>query len=319
MAKQLRSCWIEETAQLSQRPIDTLFSMKFSLALLLSVCLVGCGQNQVVLAASQDLTGPAGPVGPAGPAGPPGPAGPTGPQGAPGKDGADGKNAALPLAGKNLGVIGDSFTSDYNQAWQTVVTARTGLTLVFQDARPRRTLAEAFECYGQPQPGSAPAAFTASYSFPVVGGTCAGMLGHRNSLAEALAPVDVLLIELSTNDNVFAVPIGSAGDPTGSGTYNGNLRWVVETALAAKPSLRVMVVTTQFIHGIVPAQTRSYADAAVEYGKSNGIPVVDMAALGGVNAISAPALLLPDGLHPSPAGFTKFYAPVLAQAILAVN
>ena len=50
------------------------------------------------------------------------------------------------------------------------------------------------------------------------------------------------------------------------------------------------------------------------YGKSVGIPVINMFELGGVNALTAGSLLR-DGLHPSDFAFTNIYGPVIAQGL----
>ena len=86
-------------------------------------------------------------MGPSGPTGATGATGVQGPQGVPGSSSA--------LAGKNFGVLGASISALFGNAWQNVVIARTGMKLAFQDARPGRGFATAFECYGTTTPGTA--------------------------------------------------------------------------------------------------------------------------------------------------------------------
>ena len=139
-----------------------------------------------------------------------------------------------------------------------------------------------------------------------------------STLAQNLAGVDCLVMVLGTNDNMFAVPLGTMGDPTTAGTYYGNLRWITEAILQAKPGLRIVLVTPQFVSNVAPAQTAQYVGATLAYGSSMGIPVINMATRGGVNPLSYPVLLR-DGIHPSDFGFARFYGPVIAQGLLAAN
>ena len=153
-------------------------------------------------------TGPVGPAGATGPAGPQGPAGPAGPQGTPGA------TAGSFLAGRKFGVLGDSISSYlFSNAWQNVVIARTGASLVVQDARPGRALATAFECWGNPPIGGTPGAFQSSYAFGTVGGMCGDtILGITNgeTFSNSLANVDLQIIELGTNEEPS---LGALGDP----------------------------------------------------------------------------------------------------------
>ena len=219
------------------------------------------------------------------------------------------------LAGRRLGVEGDSISALFNNAWQNVVLARTGMTLAPQDARPGRSFSTAFECWSQPQVGGALGPFTASYVFPTVGSSCGqNQMGLSNgmSFAQSLANTDVQIIELGTNDQ--GTPLGELGDATTAGTYFGNMRWVAETYLQAKPSLRLVFVTLQFNGFASTAVNQQYAAATAQYGNSIGVPVINMFELGGVNAITASALTR-DGIHPSDLGFSNFYGPVIAQGL----
>ena len=247
-------------------------------------------------AGANGTPGVAGPVGPPGPVGATGPAGPQGPQ-------------FSYLNGKRLGVQGDSISSIFNNAWQNVVLARTGMTLTSQDARPGRTLSQAFECYGAITPGATLGVYhTDGSNCTNYGGTSEG-----NTLAQNVANVDILIVELGTND-IFE-QVGSLGDPVTAGTVYGSLRWICETYLTANPSMRLVLVTNQFETGPPVSEIRGVANAEEDYGHSMGIPVINMFNLGGVNSITA-ATLLRDGLHPSDFGFSHFYGPVIAQELL---
>lgn len=187
-----------------------------------------------------------------------------------------------------------------------------------QDARPGRTFGTALECYSQPTPGSQPGTFTPAYGLPF--GTCGSLSTAKtgSTLAQNLAPVDILVIPLGTNDILLSTPIGTPIDAADANTFYGNMRWVVETVTTAKPGIRIIFVTAQYLTGIPPTKTAAYVNAEVAYGASVGVPVINMAALGGVNANSA-GTLLRDGIHPSDPGFARFFGPVVAQGIQAVN
>ena len=132
------------------------------------------------------------------------------------------------------------------------------------------------------------------------------------SFADSLSGIDVLVIALGTNDQ--AVPLGQLGDATNANTFYGNMRWVVETYLSAKPTLRVVLVTLQYNGFASASVNQQYAAATEAYGNSVGIPVINMFKKGGVNVITA-SVLTTDSVHPATLGFTKFYGPVIAQEL----
>ena len=284
------------------------------LALVVSVLyLVGCGTSQNTVIPERGPVGPQGVPGPQGPQGSAGAIGPVGAMGAPGKDGTI---TISFLQGRKLGVTGTSISALFNHAWQDVVLKRTGMTLITQDARPGRTFQTTFECWGHPAVGAKLGTFQADYTFPGVGGTCGGSqnlgLVDGETFATSLADTDVQVVELGTNDQGF--PLGQLGDPTTADTFYGNMRWVVETYLQAKPSLRLVLVTLQFNGLASAAINQEFADAMVGYGNSVGVPVIDMYKLGGVNAVTA-STLTRDGVHPSDYAFANFYGPVIAQGL----
>ena len=191
------------------------------------------------------------------------------------------------------------------------------MPLVMQDARSSRHFYNAFECWGNPPVGGSPGTFVASY--PVQGGTCGVVdigLTDGESFTQSLANVDILVIELGTNDQ--SVPLGNLGDATTSGTYYGNMRWVVETYLSAKPTLRLAMVTLQYNAQAPSVVNQAYADATVIYANSMGIPVLNMFNKGGVNAITAPGLLISDQIHPNSFAYSNFYGPTIAQFLQSI-
>ena len=287
------------------------------------------------LLAAAGSAGPVGLPGPSGPAGPPGaagtigtagpsglpgavgPQGPTGPQGPLGPQGLAGIGSPSFLQGRKFSVQGDSISSIFGNAWQNVVISRTGMIYTSTDARPGRTLSTAFECYGNPNAGSPLGTFDPTFIFPVVGGNCGDFsfgMTAGNTLAQNLSGIDLIIIDLGNNDAAYKVALGQLGDSTSSGTFLGNLRWVIETYLSAKPTMRIVLVSNQYINGAPASTAQTYADAMTEYGNSMGIPVINMYRNAGVNSFTY-HLLLQDDIHPSTFGFANFYGPVIAQAL----
>ena len=210
------------------------------------------------------------------------------------------------LAGLNFAVQGDSISA-FGGAWRSVVASRTGMTEVAPNYRPGRRFSQAFEEYGTTTPGST--LLTNQGPTQTPNGTYStGTPG--NTLAQDIAKVDVLLVGLGTNDQ--NVPLGNLGDATSAGTFYGNMRWVLETYLQAKPSMRIIMITPQYNGFATPAVAQEYANAEVTIGQSMGIPVINMFALGGVNSFTSSTLLL-DGTHPTAMGYSNFYGPVIAQ------
>ena len=170
---------------------------------------------------------------------------------------------------------------------------------------------------------NSPALLTPTYQFPGFPGTScvdaqfAGV-SAGTSFAASVANVDLLVIQLGTNDQV--VPLGQPGDAKNAHTFYGNMRWVVETYLAAKPTLRIVLVTTQY-NGFFspPTAAATYAAATEAYGNSVGVPVINMYKLGGINANTVQTLTdKSDTVHPSAFNFAKIYGPVIAQGLLQV-
>ena len=193
------------------------------------------------------------------------------------------------------------------------------MTLAMQDARGGRRFDQAFECWGNPPVGGQPGTFDPTYVFPGPFGSCGGSpytgfigLTAGENFADSLSNIDVLVIDLGINDQ--AVPLGELGDATNANTFYGNMRWVVETYLNTKPTLRVVLVTLQYNGFATPSVNQQYAAATEAYGNSVGIPVINMFKLGGVNANTV-QVLTRDTVHPSTLGFTKFYGPVIAQEL----
>ena len=215
-------------------------------------------------------------------------------------------------------IQGDSISSPmFQYAWQKVVTARLGVVEAGQDAVPGRTTATAFQCYGNPAVGGTLGTFDSTYLLPNHNGETCAVFGigavDGGTLADNVADTDILIIQLATND-VGYTPIGQIGDPVTSGTLNGNLRWIVETYLTAKPTLHILLVSNGYMHNYPEALVQQYADAVEAFGHSKGIPTLNMFARGGINATNYKALLA-DDVHPNDTGFKYFYGPAIANEL----
>lgn len=255
-------------------------------------------------------TGPQGLAGTQGPAGLPGVAGPTGPTGPTGASGAAATAQTVSaLRGHGIGILGDSIFAA-NIA-QPVIVARTGAVIAFQDARPGRIFATAFECYGSPARGTAPGTFQpAGKQQCVLPGYVAT---EGNTLAQNLAGTDMLLLRLGTND--FYLPLGNPGDATTAGTVWGDMRWVVETLLTAKPTLRIILITPELNRFATPAVIQAIVDAEIAYGNSMAIPVLDLYRTSGNNAQTS-LVYTSDGTHPNYWSSTFVEGPEIAQFML---
>ena len=249
------------------------------------------------------VTGQTGSAGPQGVAGPTGPTGPAGPAGAPATS-----QTVSALRGRGLGILGDSISAA--NMWQPVVINRVGATITFQDARPGRKFSDAFECYGAPAVGGAPGMFQ-----PAGNGNClaygdVSTLG--NTLAQNLANTDVLLVRLGTNDQ--NIPLGSLGDAANAGTLYGNMRWVVETLLSAKPTIRLILITPELNNFASLQNIQNVVDAEIAFAGSMGLPILDLYRTSGNNALTN-SLYTYDGTHLTNWAYQNVDGPAIAQFI----
>ena len=231
---------------------------------------------------------------------------------------ANANGAGQPL---RIGVLGDSISAAFNQAWQNVVVARTGARLVYQDARSGRSFDSALECYGAPVAGGSVGTFDHTINNPAFGAVCSapGDTGNAdgNTLAQNLANVDLMILFLGTNDVglVSQKQLGTINDAPGSGTFYAHMKWVVTQLLTAKPSMRLVMVTDQFNAQGSAADDKTIADAEVAYGQTMGIPVLNLFDNGGNNALTS-AVYTRDGVHPSDWAFVHVLGPAIANFIM---
>ncbi len=258
-------------------------------------------------------TGATGPAGAQGVPGIPGPQGPTGPTGAQGAQGPAGQDGTSFLAGKKFYVLGDSISAinGSGKEWQKVVMQRTGLIATYTDAIPGRKLSQAFICYGANAPGDELKPYSTA-----VRPECTTDGGKDGAtLADNLADSDLAIIELGTNDE--SETIGQVGDAPTAGTALGALGWIVETLEAAKPTIRVVIVTPQLNALGTATNTKLLADAEAGYAGSAGIPAINMFRVGGLNAVNV-STLTKDGTHPTQWAFDNLYGPVIAQHLAQI-
>lgn len=224
--------------------------------------------------------------------------------------------------GRNVGMLGDSISAWFNNQWQSIVMARTGCNQTFQDSRGGRTWTAALECYGTITPGT-PYASLLTYdpTRSIIDQTnfASNLTGRApqistlgNTLAQNLASTDILIIELGTND--WNYPPGALGDATTAGTLCGNMKWVIETYLTAKPTLRILGVSNEYRgDGATLAQQQAVVAALKTMYSSYGIPLLDLFNDGGASPFTNATYQLADHVHPSPFNFNEVYGPAIAN------
>lgn len=202
---------------------------------------------------------------------------------------------------QDIGFIGDSITSIVGSEWIPTVLSRTGATEVFTDARGGRPWAGAFECYGvaSTDPGGTLSTYNASDT------NCNAQTNNigdvaGNTLAENLANVKLLVVELGTDDDTTT--IGTLGDAPTAGTLYGDMNWVISTLQTANPTMRIIMVTPYYNIQGSASVVQNIVNAEVSYGASMGIPVLNLLANGGFNSINYVTYLGSSGLHVNAAG-----------------
>ena len=276
----------------------------------------------------------------------------TGPQGPQGLPGASGGSS---LIGKKVMFWGDSLSSIFSSEWQNAFIARTGAVYYSQDARPGRTWGSALEGYGASCPLSSISALgtysgaTSVSTSSQCGFSVGGLLSdyntfgttppvNGNTLAQTLANVDALIVPLGTNDaSLYAGKFGNLGDAY-TATEAGAIAFALDAWIAAKPTLRIILVTpTYFSNGCTTSGASSGTGASstllctpssatnsaaaeigaevniiVASGQSRGIPVLNMLQNGGIGPTTL-GTFTRDGTHPTDYHFTNIYGPAIAQ------
>jgi hypothetical protein len=219
-----------------------------------------------------------------------------------------------PWYGKKLGVFGDSYCNDTSgpllSEWPLRVASALGMTLSYLDCRVNRPMGLATdaggnfaECYGND-----PVNGHNNPSITITGwGTCAqsnsGTAG--NTIAQDLAGIDVVILELGTNNQSYTV--GTTADSDTTDTVAGATRWTVESIEAAAPNARVILTTP--INSTSRGAAMSPVAAMEEaIGPQLGAPVIDNYDHSPFGSAPVNAwMLATDGLHPT-SGYV-YYTP----------
>lgn len=180
-----------------------------------------------------------------------------------------------PWSGKTVGHIGDSITATH--MYQAQVSQLLGSTWkqFTDDGVSGRKMAE-----------------------------CVPVLTNDN-----LSDIDLLTFLLGTNDFGGNTPLGAYGDATSAGTFYGDTRLVIETALTVKPWIQLLMLTPMKRGELagMPAWDEpnsvghvlaEYVDAIIRICADYAVPVLDMFRTSNFNDISLP-IYATDLLHPS--------------------
>lgn len=189
-----------------------------------------------------------------------------------------------------------------------------------------------FAAFGIPPLLASNSGMTLKFNDSVGGRTLAAMLSHYpkgvsdgtntpqgNTLAQDLAGVDLLVIELTTNDTV--TPMGTyadAADCSASATVAGSLRCNLETVKSANPTMFVIMLTPyRTVYKYTQAGFQQLKSLLVQICDDYSTPVIDQS----YNGIDQPqgkyggnaSLYLEDGLHPNTVGVNTRIVPYLVQ------
>jgi lysophospholipase L1-like esterase len=230
-----------------------------------------------------------------------------------------------------MGIFGDSYCG-YNIFQQAVATYH-GMTLEFQDCRAGRPIGGSttngiFECYG----GSATGKNVGAALSPDGGGwgTCAaannGTVG--NTVAQDIAKVDLILVELGTND-VYNETLGTMADtPTTNSTY-GFIKAALNGLSAAKPQMRIVwvepwqlgdpIITNTATGQSRSAQMPAIALAIEQVCATYGVPVVKLLSESGLNSYNWSIFLQSDLVHPSTVGWNQAYIPAVELRLATIS
>lgn len=122
----------------------------------------------------------------------------------------------------------------------------------------------------------------------VSGETTAGGLRRVDWILQR--PIDVFVLELGANDGLRGQPVEQAKQ---------NLQAIMDKVRGKYPTARIVLVGMQIPANLGRAYTAQFRDIFPELAKKNRLPLIPFL-LEGVGGI--PALNLPDGIHPAPAG-----------------
>ncbi len=173
---------------------------------------------------------------------------------------------------------------------------------------------------GSVLPGSyQPYDATTRYGGGASGG--AAIDGNGHTLAQNIADVDLLLIWLGINDGDTV--LGAPGDARTSATFYGCTRNAIETILAAKPGIRLVMISPYQPNPanipLSPAQNASILVALQSIAGEYGVPVVDLLHNVNINKFDWGLKLQADGVHPQNDTFDRDLIPYIAKSIQSIN
>lgn len=226
----------------------------------------------------------------------------------------------IPYSGRKWINFGDSYSTQFNNIWQNLVSSRLGMPLFAQYAGPGRTLS-----------------LTAAQTNNIFSAFITSGVFSPSALATALMGVDLITIELGTND-AHAVqvgyPLGTIADSGTAATFYGDVAFALDTMQTAAPTAKIVWIGPLHVERVVGQALPTgdydnwYLDATAELiieaiqqqCNARGIPLVDMGHMAGFNKINianadGSPLLMRDHLHPSDIGFTGYWAPIVANAL----
>ena len=226
--------------------------------------------------------------------------------------------------GLKWGLIGDSFSNWFSQVWQNEVVRRTGMQLVWQDARGGRRWPEAFEGYGTVTPGANVGSLTYGTPNAVVSSSFytqwwkAPPIGSPagSTLAQNIANLDCVLLELGENDSKSgSLPIGSPTDAANAGTMCGAMNWVIASLIAAKPTIRIFGIGTSYRNDAPLANQTAVVNAEAAVYASWGIPFLDTFHTLGINSTTVNTFTI-DGIHLTTDAFVKRWAATISNWLM---
>jgi lysophospholipase L1-like esterase len=199
------------------------------------------------------------------------------------------------FTGTQAAIFGDSYLATFGTTWIPNLSVQTGLSFTLQDGVSGRPTQNIFSNYSSDPPT------------------------RLTQLAAALANIDVVLIELGTNDGQNVAALGNPGDPPTAATEYGYISNAIYTLQSAKPGLSIGWIgpfqynwADYLGTGSTPAMTTQLVTAFKYVCASYGVPYLDMNAVSGINAENW-ATFLRDGVHMTDTAYANKFAPLIAR------
>ena len=228
--------------------------------------------------------------------------------GQPGPPGPPASNAtSSPWYQRKYAVFGDSYSAYYS--WQTYITDYHGMTQGLNTALGGWRSQDALSCYS----GSSPQTL-------VNRGDCgqynSGKAG--NTLAQDLAGIDLILIELGGND--FLTPLGSPSDGVNAATEYGYVRNLIETLQTVAPTARIVWITPAHVADPIRVAFFPGIIGVIKYvAEDDSVIVIDEYKRGGLDARNWSIYVQPDLVHLTDAGYRDLWAAYINVCLNGIN